>query len=123
MCVAGPLGALRGFEILVRADSRLRAIEGVPDIDSEPRDLSQGSRNVFQRQSAKISYRDSDDDRGAAGRRWRYRLTFRLHSFRGCFSMPHLALVSSTGLRVKEEAVLELGMTLPSLRRRAAAIQ
>ena len=36
--------------------------------------------------------------------------------------MSHLALVPFTGLRVREEAMRELGMKLPALRRRASAI-
>jgi radical SAM superfamily enzyme YgiQ (UPF0313 family) len=37
-------------------------------------------------------------------------------------SMPHVALVPLTGFRVREEEMLALGMTLPGLRHRAAAI-
>jgi radical SAM superfamily enzyme YgiQ (UPF0313 family) len=36
--------------------------------------------------------------------------------------MPHVALVPFTGFRVREEAMRALGMTLPGLRHRAAAI-
>ena len=36
--------------------------------------------------------------------------------------MPHVALVSFVGLRVREERLLELGMRLPGLRKRAAAL-
>jgi len=36
--------------------------------------------------------------------------------------MPHVAFVPFTGFRVREEEMLALGMSLPSLRRRAAAI-
>lgn len=36
--------------------------------------------------------------------------------------MPHVALVPLTGLRVREAELLELGMSLPGLRRRAAAL-
>jgi radical SAM superfamily enzyme YgiQ (UPF0313 family) len=36
--------------------------------------------------------------------------------------MPHVALVPFTGFRVREEEMRELGMTLPGLRQRAAAI-
>jgi radical SAM superfamily enzyme YgiQ (UPF0313 family) len=36
--------------------------------------------------------------------------------------MPHVALVPLTGLRVRSENVLELGMTLPGLRQRADAL-
>ena len=36
--------------------------------------------------------------------------------------MPHLALVAFTGLRVKEQQLLDLGMSLPGLRRRGDAI-
>src|SRR5258708_2623818 len=36
--------------------------------------------------------------------------------------MPHVALVPFTGFRVRETEMLELGMTLPGLRQRAAAI-
>ncbi|HKB40524.1 MAG TPA: cobalamin-dependent protein [Gemmataceae bacterium] len=36
--------------------------------------------------------------------------------------MPHVAFVSFTGFRVREAEMLELGMTLPGLRPRAAAI-
>jgi radical SAM superfamily enzyme YgiQ (UPF0313 family) len=36
--------------------------------------------------------------------------------------MPHVALVPFTGLRVREQELLALGMTLPGLRDRAAAI-
>jgi hypothetical protein len=34
--------------------------------------------------------------------------------------MPHVALVPFTGFRVREEAMRELGMTLPGLKQRAA---
>jgi len=37
--------------------------------------------------------------------------------------MPHVALVPLTGLRVREAALLELGMSLPGLSRRGAAIE
>jgi radical SAM superfamily enzyme YgiQ (UPF0313 family) len=37
--------------------------------------------------------------------------------------MPHVAFVPLTGLRVRAEKVLELGMTLPGLRKRADAIE
>jgi radical SAM superfamily enzyme YgiQ (UPF0313 family) len=36
--------------------------------------------------------------------------------------MPHVVLIPFTGFRVREAAMLELGMTLPGLRHRAAAI-
>jgi radical SAM superfamily enzyme YgiQ (UPF0313 family) len=36
--------------------------------------------------------------------------------------MPHVAFVPLTGFRVREERMLELGMTLPGLRDRAAAV-
>ncbi len=36
--------------------------------------------------------------------------------------MPHVAFVPFTGFRVREEAMRELGMTLPGLRQRAAAV-
>ncbi len=36
--------------------------------------------------------------------------------------MPHVAFVPLTGFRVREEQMLELGMTLPGLRDRAAAV-
>jgi len=36
--------------------------------------------------------------------------------------MPHVALVPFTGFRVREEALLELGMSLPGLKDRAAAV-
>ena len=36
--------------------------------------------------------------------------------------MPHVALVPFTGLRIRERQLLELGMSLPGLRRRSAAI-
>src|SRR5262245_42533332 len=36
--------------------------------------------------------------------------------------MPHVALVPFTGFRVREEQMLALGMTLPGLKQRAAAI-
>jgi radical SAM superfamily enzyme YgiQ (UPF0313 family) len=36
--------------------------------------------------------------------------------------MPHVAFVPFTGFRVREEAMRELGMTLPGLKQRAAAI-
>ncbi|MBT4867510.1 MAG: hypothetical protein HON53_20590 [Planctomycetaceae bacterium] len=36
--------------------------------------------------------------------------------------MPHVAFVPQTGLRVKAEEILELGMTLPGLRNRADAL-
>ena len=36
--------------------------------------------------------------------------------------MPHVAFVPFTGFRVREEAMLELGMTLPGLRQRAKSI-
>lgn len=36
--------------------------------------------------------------------------------------MPHVAFVAFTGLRVREAEMLELGMTLPGLKERAAAI-
>jgi hypothetical protein len=36
--------------------------------------------------------------------------------------MPHLALAPLTGLHVRSERDLELGMTLPGLRRRAEAL-
>jgi len=36
--------------------------------------------------------------------------------------MPHVAFVPLTGFRVREEAMRELGMTLPGLRERAVAI-
>ena len=36
--------------------------------------------------------------------------------------MPHVALVPFTGLRVREQEMLELGMTLPGLRQRAEAL-
>ena len=36
--------------------------------------------------------------------------------------MPHVALVSFTGFRVREHEMLALGMTLPGLKPRAAAI-
>jgi hypothetical protein len=36
--------------------------------------------------------------------------------------MPHVALVSFSGLRVREESLAELGMRLPGLTARAAAI-
>jgi radical SAM superfamily enzyme YgiQ (UPF0313 family) len=37
--------------------------------------------------------------------------------------MPHVSLISLTGLRVRDEAMLDLGMTLPGLRQRAGAIR
>lgn len=37
--------------------------------------------------------------------------------------MSHVALIPLTGLRVRDEAMLELGMTLPGLRQRAGAIR
>ena len=36
--------------------------------------------------------------------------------------MPHVALVPFTGFRVREEEMLALGLALPGLRRRAAAV-
>ncbi len=36
--------------------------------------------------------------------------------------MPHLALVPFTGFRIREQEMLALGMTLPDLKRRAAAV-
>ena len=36
--------------------------------------------------------------------------------------MPHVAFVPFTGLRVREEEMLALGMSLPGLRPRAAAL-
>src|SRR5262245_25961329 len=36
--------------------------------------------------------------------------------------MPHVALVPFTGFRVREEEMLALGMTLPGLKQRAAAV-
>jgi hypothetical protein len=36
--------------------------------------------------------------------------------------MPHVALVSFVGLRVREERLLQLGMSLPGLKKRASAL-
>jgi hypothetical protein len=36
--------------------------------------------------------------------------------------MPHVALVPFTGFRLREEEMLTLGMSLPGLQQRAAAV-
>src|SRR5580704_17918737 len=36
--------------------------------------------------------------------------------------MPHVALVPLTGFRIREQEMLALGMTLPALKQRAAAV-